>query len=99
MLVAQLRKVSTGELPFPSAPAEPVQRDAVGGELRLAQPYFFGPTQRLVGLPAENAETGFVRGAKLDTDIRLPFSPPEPLDQGQEEPPRARVAVETRRPN
>ena len=52
----------------------------------------------MVGLPAENAEAGFVRGAKLDTDIRAPFSPPEPPDQKQE-PPRARVAVETRRPN
>jgi hypothetical protein len=93
MLVAQIREASTGELPFPSAPALDAQL-AVGGH----QPYFLGPTQKLVGLPAENAEAGFVYGAKLDADIRAPFSPPAPLDQ-KEEPPRARVAVETRRPN
>jgi hypothetical protein len=54
--------------------------------------------RKLIGLPAYNAEGGFLRGAKLDVDARRPFSPPEPPDH-QQEPPRARVAVETAKPN
>jgi hypothetical protein len=97
MLIDQLRGMSTGELPFPCAPAGLIQRTDIG-ELSRAQPYLYGEAQKLVGLPAFNAEAGFVRGAKLDIDARAPFSPPEPPDQGQE-PPHARVAVETVRPN
>jgi hypothetical protein len=102
MLIDQLRAVSTGELPFPSAQALPVQiavsEKAGLGELTRVQPYLFGEGQKLVGLPSSDAEAGFVRGAKLDIDARAPFSPPEPPDPGQE-PPHARVAVETAKPN
>jgi ribosome assembly protein YihI (activator of Der GTPase) len=100
MLVAQLRTASTDELPFPSAPADAVQHAvAVAAEEKSLEllrfhPFFFWSRGKLVALPAENAEAGFVRGAKLDTDIRAPFSSHEPLDLN-EEPPRARVAVET----
>jgi hypothetical protein len=101
MLIAQLRTVSAGDVPFPSAPAAPTQSavaEASLKELALTQPYLVGATQRLIGLPKDRAEAGFIRGAKLDADARLPFSPVEPLDQRQE-PPQARVSVETAMPN
>jgi hypothetical protein len=103
MLVAELRKVSTDEMPFPSAHAGSVQQTVAAQlgkrtKLATAQPYFVGPDEELVGLPAENAEVGFIRGAKLDTDIRVPFSGRKPHN-ASEEPPRARVAVETEKPN
>jgi hypothetical protein len=101
MLVAELRTASTEELPFPSAPADPLQF-AVNGKveekLKRAQPFFIRAAAKLLGLPAKNAEAGFIRGAKLDTDLRVPFSPPQPPDQ-EHEPPRARLAVSTAKPN
>jgi hypothetical protein len=117
MLIAELWKVSSHDSPFPSASAAPVQ-EAVVERVRSDEvwslPYFAGTTERLVGLPAVNAEAGFLRGAKLDTDVRAPFSrreaprddefPPPPADNppppaDDDEPPRARVAVETAKPN
>jgi hypothetical protein len=102
MLVTQLRAVSMGDLPFPSALALSVQSTvadkAPSEELLHAMPCFIGATEKLIGLPAENAEAGFIRGAKLDADAREPFSPPAPPEP-EHEPPRARVAVDTAKPN
>lgn len=98
-LVAHLRRSSTRQLPFPSVRADVIQY-AVARENRAEahlQPYFFGD-QSLIGLPAKRAALGFVRGAKFDAILRRPFSPPTPLDEA-EDPPRARIAVETRKPN
>jgi hypothetical protein len=100
MLVAQLRAASTGELPFPSAPAPSVQSAIAEAapELALDQPYLVGATQKLVALPADNAEAGFLRGAKLDTNVRMRLSTAGLPDQSQD-PPQALVAVETAMPN
>jgi hypothetical protein len=102
MLVAQLRAVSTGDLPFPSAPALAVQSEVAERapleKFLHAQPYLVGATQKLIGLPAENAVAGFLRGAKLVTAIRKLFLHREPPNQGRE-PLQARVEVETAKPN
>jgi hypothetical protein len=98
MLVAQLRSMSIGDDLFPSAPAPRVQSavaEALPREVARTQPYFFGASQKLVGLPKDNAEAGFVRGAKLDIDVRMSFSGCGPPELAQE----ARVAVETAKPN
>jgi hypothetical protein len=97
-LVAEIRSASPSGAPFPFAPAPLVQSAAAKAlpEAARAQPYFFGASQNLVGLPKENVEAGFVRGAQLDVDVRM-SSPMQPLT-GQETA-GAQVAVETPKPN
>jgi len=99
VLVSELRKQATDQHPFPSAPAEAVQIAAAkrADEFAKSQPYLT-PTHLLIALPAENAEAGFVHGANVDVNVRAPFSPLfKPPDN--EEPPMARVAVRTKKPN